>query len=176
MPYRQRASYGRRSNFPRAVVNSIKNVANNQQGLSGTAINFRLAKAVTSPAPTVQTDVSHGCIIKALYCFIDVCGLAGTGVLNIADFFLMKNPGDNLAAPDPISQGTSNEKKFIFKTWRFMIMRNQDGNMPFHWEGWIKIPKRYQRMGTDDTIMFRAQCSAGVTGHVSSQFIYKWYR
>jgi len=60
--------------------------------------------------------------------------------------------------------------------WRAMIMRNQDGNVPYHWEGWIKIPKRYQRMGTDDKWTISIACSAAVTGHASGMFIYKWYR
>ncbi len=175
MPYRQRGSYSRRS-FQRPIINSIKNVANNTQGLTGTQVFVRFAKAVTSPSPTVSTDVSHGCIIQAVYVTIDVCGLGGTGVLNVYDGYIIKNPGDNLTLPAPISIGSSNEKKFVFKQWRFMIMRNQDGNMPFHWEGWLKIPRRYQRMGTDDTLTFVAQCTSGVTGHVSSQFIYKWKR
>ncbi len=107
---------------------------------------------------------------------IDVCGLGGTGVLNIADFYILKNPGNNLTPPAPGSTGGSNEKKFIFREWRFMIMRNQDGNMPFHWEGWIKIPKRYQRMGTDDTLSLNLACTAAVTGHFSFACIHKWYR
>ncbi len=144
--------------------------------MDSTTQKFRFAKAVNAPVSTVATDVSQGCVIKAVYCIIDVCGLAATGVLNIADFFIMKNPGDNLTVPSPLSVGTSNEKKFVFKQWRFMIMRSQDGNMPFHWEGWLKIPKRYQRMGTDDTMLLAFTCSSGVTGHISSQFIYKWYR
>ncbi len=172
MPYRRRASYRRMA----PIINSIKNVANNASGLDSTTQKFRFAKAVNDPLSTVATDVSQGCVIKAVYVQIDVCGLGGTGVLNTADFFLMKNPGDNLTVPAPLSQGTSNEKKFIFKTWRFMIMRNQDGNMPFHWEGWIKIPKRYQRMGTDDTLLLAFACTSALTGHISSQFIYKWYR
>ncbi len=92
------------------------------------------------------------------------------------DLYLMKNPGDNLTPPSPISVGSSNEKKFVFKQWRFMVMRNQDGNTPFHWEGWIRIPKRYQRMGTDDTFHFADVVTSGVTGHLSGLFIYKWYR
>ena len=168
---------GRRRFFgPRPVINSIKNVHNFTAGMSGTAASKILAKAVTSPDPTVSSDVSHGCIIKAIYLWIDVCGLAGTGVLNVYDGYLMKNPGDNLTPPSPIAQGTSNEKKFIIRTWRFMIMRNQDGNMPFHWEGWIRIPKRYQRMGTDDTWHFAYVTTSGVTGHISLQSLYKWYR
>ncbi len=134
-----------------------------------------MAKAVNSPVNTVTTDVRIGSIIKAIYCIIDGCGLGGTGVLNNLLFYVMKNPGDNLTEPAPNSVGSSNEKKFIFKQWIFMIMRNQDGNAPFHWEGWLKIPKRYQRMGTDDTFQFVHACTSGVTGHISAQFIYKWY-
>ncbi len=166
----------RRNYAPRAIINSIKNSPNFSQSTSGTlAINL-VAKAVTSPSPTVATDVSQGCIIKAIYCILDGCGIGGTGVLNNMNMYLMKNPGNNLTGPDPISVGTSNEKKFVFKEWKFMIMRNQDGNVPFHWEGWLKVPRRYQRMGTDDTIHFIFQNTAALTGHLSSKFIYKWYR
>ncbi len=171
-----RYSTRRRGNYPRSVVTSIKNVFNNGFGISSTTVTKNLAKAVTAPSPTVSNDVSHGCIIKAIWVVVDVCGLAGTGVLNNFTAYLAKNPGANLTLPDPNSVGTSNEKKFVFKMWRAMIMRNQDGNNPYHWEGWIKIPKRYQRMGTDDLITFVIQCTAAVTGHASVQGIYKWYR
>ena len=168
----------RRRNYgPRPVINSIKNVFNATGSLTGAGnTGNSFAKAVTSPAPTVASDVSHGCIIKAFYLTLDVCGLGGTGVLNVADMYIIKNPGNNLVSPACISQGTSNEKKFIFKTWRAMIMRNQDGNVPYHWEGWIKIPKRYQRMGTDDTLAIQLACSSGLTGHYSVEMIYKWFR
>ncbi len=145
-------------------------------GSTGTLQNTLIAKAVNTPASAVQTDVSQGCIIKAIYCIIDGCGLGGTGVLNNADFYLIKNPGNNLIVPNPISVGSSNEKKFVFKQWHFMIMRNQDGNTPFHWEGWIKIPKVYQRMGTDDIISIVNINTAAVTGHFSFLMLYKWYR
>ncbi len=160
----------------RPVINSIKNVANFSIGTTGTLANLPFAKAVTAPDPTVSSDVSHGCIIKAVYVVIDGCGLGGTGVQNNMDIYIMKNPGNNLTPPAPIAVGTSNEKKFVFRQWRFMIMRNQDGNVPFHWEGWLKVPKRYQRMGTDDLLQIIVQNTAALTGHFSCQFIYKWYR
>ncbi len=145
-------------------------------GVTSSVTTVDIAKAVTAPSPTVTDDVSHGCIIKAIFCSIDGCGLGGTGVINTMDIYIAKNPGDNLTLPSPLSVGSSNEKKFVFKQWRFMVMRNQDGNTPFHWEGWLKIPKRYQRMGTDDTISISFVCTAGVTGHFDAQFIYKWFR
>ncbi len=133
-----------------------------------------VAKATNTPLSTVNSDVTNGSIIKAIWCSFDVCGLAGTGVLQRTALYLIKNPGDNLTEPNPFVAGTSNEKKFIWRSWQFMTMRNQDGNNPNHWEGWLKVPKRYQRMGTDDVINFVHQTSTAA-GHISTQFIYKWY-
>ncbi len=173
MPYGRRGSYGRNRGM-RPVINSIKNVAD-ITGSVGTSLNTTLiAKAVNSPVNTVTTDVRQGCVIKALWMSLDVCGLAATGVLQTTGFYIIKNPGDNLTEPGVFSVGSSNEKKFVIKQWTAMTMRNQDGNPPFHWEGWIKIPKRYWRMGTDDTWQLAFQCSTAA-GHISGQFIYKWY-
>ncbi len=167
--------YRRRRAFSRPIVNSIKNVADETASTGTTQIDFLLAKAVNTPLSTVSTDVSQGCIIRALYLSIDVCGLAATGVLQRTGFYLIKNPGDNLTKPDVFSVGTSNEKRFVIKQWSFMTMRNQDGNTPIHWEGWIKIPKKYQRMGTDDTWQLPIKVSTAA-GHVQLQCIYKWLR
>lgn len=157
------------------VIRSIKNQHTVAFGITATNVIKNFAKAVTTPSPTVSSDVAHGCIIKAVWVRIDVCGLAGSGVSNNFHAFIWKNPGNNLTAPSAESVGTSNEKKFVFKEWSAMIMRNQDGNNPYHWEGWLKIPKRYQRMGTDDTLQFVIRCTTGVTGLASIEMIYKWY-
>jgi len=158
------------------IITSIKNVHDFAVAISGSAVGITPAKAVTSPSPTVDSDVSHGCIIKALWLSLSVCGLAGSGVQNNMQAYLIKNPGANLTVPAPNSVGTSNEKKFVIKMWHSMIMRNQDGNNPYHWEGWIKIPKRYHRMGTDDVWTLVIACTTAVTGFASGHFIYKWYR
>ncbi len=133
-----------------------------------------LAKAVTAPSNTVDNDCHRGGIIKAIWISLDFCGLAASGVLQNTSVYLMKNPGDNLTEPGTFAVGTSNEKKFVFKQWLAMTMRNQDGNPPYHWEGWVKVPKRYQRMGTDDTIVLALGCNAG-TGHLFVNAIYKEY-
>ncbi len=172
MPYRRRAF----SRGMRPVINSIKNQLLKAVGTTGTIQTLIVAKAVNTPLSTVDSDVSNGCIIKAIWVNVNGCGLGGTGVQNNMNFYIMKNPGNNLTPPAPNAWGTSNEKKFIFKSWQFMIMRNQDGNVPFHWEGWLKIPKRYQRMGTDDVISISVLNTAAVTGHFSIECIYKWYR
>ncbi len=163
----------RRSMGP--IINSIKNVVDDTLALTTTIQATTVAKAVNSPVSTVNSDVSQGCVIKAIWCSLDVCGLAGTGVRQRVGMYLIKNPGFNLASPGAFVVGTSNEKKFVIKQWSFMTMRNQDGNNPIHWEGWVKIPKRYHRMGTDDAWQLVAETDSS-TGHYSAQFIYKWFR
>ncbi len=167
---------GRRRNYgPRPIIDSMKNVVSDSEAYTTATTTTILAKAVDSPTTAVDRDVSRGCIIKALWISIDFCGLAATGALQTCEVFLIKNPGQNLTPPNPFTQGPSNEKKFIIKTWSAMTMRNQDGNPPYHWEGWVKLPKRYQRMGTDDRWQLNGGMST-LTGHMSVQCIYKWLR
>ncbi len=141
-------------------------------GTSGTNTVIDLAKAVTAPSNTVVTDVHRGGHIKAIWVSLDFCGLSASGARQETAVYLIKNPGANLTPPGTFAVGSSNEKKFVFKQWHQMTMRNQDGNPPYHWEGWVKIPKLYQRMGADDIIQFVAGTSAS-TGHCSGQVIYK---
>ncbi len=154
----------------------MKNFVVENGSMTGTTTEVIIAEAQDSATLAVSKDVEKGCTINQIYIFLDVCGLATSGALNVADIYMMKDPGANLTPPGSTVWGTSNEKKFIFKTWSFMIMRNQDGNMPFHWEGWIKIPKRYRRMGANDIISIQHACTATITGHISIRAIYKWYK
>ncbi len=166
----------RRNSLSMRPVDSMKNYQVINAGISGTLLDTVLVNAVDAPTNVVAVDVQRGSTVKAIWISIDACGLAASGILNMVDCYLMKNPGANLTPPLPISYGTSNEKKFIFKTWAGMIMRNQDGNAPVHWEGWVKIPKRFQRMGTNDTLNLVIQASATLTGHVGIRWLYKWFR
>ncbi len=153
----------------------MKNVVFDQEAVAPAGVITIIARAVDNPTTAVDRDVSRGSVIKAIYINIDMCGLAGSGALQNTTTYLMKNPGSNLTPPGPRTQGTSNEKKFIIKTWDYMTMRNQDGNPPYHWEGWVKIPKRYQRMGTDDLWQMNTSCTT-LTAHFSVMAIYKWFR
>ncbi len=173
MPYRQRGSSRRRSRLG-SIINSIKNVVDDKDSTGTTTLTMNIALAKISPSNLNPTEVSIGSIIKAVWVSLDVCGLAATGVLQKTGIYILKNEGANLTPPNPFAVGSSNEKKFIFKQWQFMTMRNQDGNNPNHWEGWIKIPRKFQRMGTDD-VLTMAFATDTAAGHISSQYIYKWY-
>ncbi len=154
------------------TINTEKHVVEDSVAVTTTNVEKILAKAVTAPSNTVDTDCHRGGHIKAIWLSLNFCGLATSGVLQDIAVYLIKNPGANLTPPGVFAVGTSNEKKFVIKQWFAMTMRNQDGNPPYHWEGWIKIPKLYQRMGTDDTwvLVYGANTS---TGHGSHQCIYK---
>ncbi len=171
MPYR-RGGFSRKLRL--VTINSEKHVVDFTQALTTTITTSLIAKAVTAPSNTIDTDCHRGGHIKAIWISLDFCGLGTSGANNKVITYLMKNPGDNLTEPGTFSIGTSNEKKFVVKTWSQMTMRNQDGNPPYHWEGWVKIPKRYQRMGTDDVWTMTSGISAE-TGHLFANCIYKEY-
>ncbi len=156
------------------TINSEKHVVNNAVAIDTTVQPKLIAKAVTAPSNTVTTDCHRGGHIKAIWLSLDFCGLAATLVNQRISIYLIKNPGDNLTEPGNFAVGSSNEKKFVVKQWTAMTMLNSDGNPPYHWEGWIKLPKRYHRMGTDDTwqLVFGANTA---TGHGWFQAIYKEY-
>ncbi len=158
----------------RPTINSIKNSATISGSTGTTIVSKTIALAVSSPLNTVTTQVENGCRIRAIWISIDVCGLAATGVLQTTGFYLFKNPGANLTAPSPFAVGTSNEKRFVVKEWSAMTMRNQDGNPPYHWEGWVKIPKTHQRMATDD-LWTMELITDTAAGHMSLKFVYKWF-
>ncbi len=176
MPARRftRQGFSRRSLSLRPV-DSNKNVVDDTASTGTTRQDKVLVLAKDSATNTVQTEVERGCSIRSIYLSFDVCGLAGTGVLQRTNLYLMKNPGANLTPPSAFAVGTSNEKKFVFRQWQVMTMRNQDGNVPFHWEGWIKIPRHYQRFGADDQIHLSFMTDTAA-GHLSLQCIYKWFK
>ncbi len=171
MPYRRGGS-SRKMRL--LTVNSEKHIVDIVEVLDSTNDVSLIAKAVTAPSNTISTDCHRGGIIKAIWISLDFCSTGTTLVNNRCIVYLIKNPGDNLTEPGVFAVGTSNEKKFVFKMWSQMVMRNSDGNPPYHWEGWVKIPKRYQRMGTDDTIQLVSGMSAQ-TGHLFANCIYKEY-
>ncbi len=156
-------------------VNSNKNIVFivDTPGVAITSTTF--VNTVDSAALASTIDVERGCSIKAFWISLDFCGLAASGVQQTTRVYIIKNPGSNLVNPLPGTEGSSNEKKFIFKEWQQMTMRNQDGNPPYHWEGWIKIPKRYQRFGANDLLQV-VYATTSAAGHISMQIIYKWYK
>ncbi len=178
MPYRRRGSFmQRRGSSLGRMINSRKNVVSAFTGLNaGTDGTLAIATAQDNPTLAVTNDVAFGCVIKAIWvefwCYAtqDI----GEGVTTGLDAYIIKNPGTNLTNPTPGTIGSSNEKKFIFRTWKGLIGQRTDGSPPYNFRGWIKIPKRYQRMGANDLFSFVFR-STGTNIIMCTNFIYKWY-
>jgi len=122
---------------------------------------------------TEVNTVRNGCIIKAVYIEFWYYGLSAGNTNDIIDIYLMKNPGNNLTPPNPGTVGTSNEKKFVFRTWKGLGGNKSLGGVPYNFRGWIRIPKRYQRFGTDDRLQLVALTPT--TGNLCQQYIYKYH-
>ncbi len=157
------------------IINSIKNDHNQVDGLvASTNVPITIAIAKDSPVNSISNDVKRGCLIKAVWIEFWYYGLSAGNTNDIIDIYLIKNPGNNLTLPNPGTVGTSNEKKFVFHEWKGLGGNKSLGGYPYQQRGrWFKIPKLYQRMGTDDRLMLVARTPT--TGTLCSKFIYKWY-
>ncbi len=159
------------------MIHSEKNVVDNlTAGVIATKTVVEVAKSVNAADNTVAPEVTRGSHVKAIWAELTFRPIAesAVGISTTIDAYMFKNPGFNLTSPNPGTTGTSNEKKFVFKEWRSLIGPHTLGNLPYKWSGWIRIPKRYQRMGTDDKIQM-IFLFTGVAGISCSKFLYKWY-
>ncbi len=173
MPFRQRGSFGRRRSFRRPVINTIKREINAIQGVTAaTNVVHTIAIAVDAPTTAGANQVHQGSIIKACWIEFWYYGLSADNTNDIIDIYLMKNPGANLTPPNPGTVGTSNEKKFVFQEWKGLAGTKTTGGMPYYQQGkWFKIPKIYQRFGTDDTLVLVAR--SPTTGNWCTKTIIK---
>ncbi len=155
----------------------MKNVVNTFAALPAGTGNVLVANAVDSATLASSVAVERGCSIKAIWLEIWIydSALVSVGTTSGIDFYIWKNPGANLTPPIPGTEGTSNEKKFIFKSWKGLTGARTEGSPPYAWRGWIRVPKRYQRMGSDDNIDLRFNAT-GASKILCVNLIYKWYK
>ncbi len=167
----------RRRQF-RPIIDSVKNSVVRLQAVttSGDTSSI-IAQAMDNPTTAVDQGVMKGGKVFRIWIELSytLTGTVTDGVSTVMDIYMMLNPGSNLTPPQPGTQGTSNEKKYVFKTWRGLVGARSQGCNPFYWKGWIKIPKVYQRMGTDDQILIISRAT-GVAGVICIQAIYKYYK
>ncbi len=157
------------------IVNSIKNSFGRVDALvASTNLLITFARSVDNPLTANVDEVRKGCMLKAFWLEFWVYGLSAGNTNDIFDAYIIKNPGANLTPPNPGTVGTSNEKKFILREWRGLSGNKSLGGEPYRQVGrWFKIPKRFQRMGTDD--IWQLVVRSPTTGNLCTKFIYKWY-
>jgi len=176
MPFRRGGFSRRKSSF--VITNSIKNSVSliTAAAVGANSID-PIAIATDTGINAGVADVERGSKIFRIWLEILIAASATTtdGVTTLFDAYFMKNPGNNLTPPNPGTQGTSNEKRFIIKTWKGLTGARTEGYPAYHWRGWIKIPKTFQRMATDDRWILVAR-PQGVAIKTCSQAVYKWFK
>jgi len=143
---------------------------------TGANTTSQITQVVDSPLTANQTNISKGSKVFRVWLELSytLTAVVVDGTSTAMDIYMWKNPGNNLTAPNPGTQGSSNEKKFIFKTWKGLVGARSQGVGPYFWKGWIKIPKTYQRQGVDDRMEIISRAT-GVAGVICIQAIYKYY-
>ncbi len=173
MPFRRR---GRRQMM--SPINSIKINPVSLAAVSTSANSISAIAIATDAGLTAgQADVDKGSKIFRVWIELSYTLTATTvdGTSTVMDAYMWKNPGNNLTAPNPGTQGTSNEKKFIFKTWRGLCGARSQGVAPYTWKGWVRIPKVYQRMGVDDRLEIISRAT-GIAGVICIGAVLKYYK
>ncbi len=130
-----------------------------------------VATAVNSYVGTIGT-CPIGSHIKAIYLSVTYANTSASPD-SAFDWYIAKNPGGGLSFPLPGSTGGDPNRKWIFFESKGLTPNADDAN-PDDKSGWIRIPKKMQRMGENDNFAITARTSSGYNLCVKA--IYKWYQ
>ncbi len=166
----------RRRNYLRPV-NTIKHIYDEQGGLvAGTQVVSTLVKGVDNPVlASNPNQVVVGSHVRSIFLNIQV---AATGTAALANVYMIisGNPGNAIGAqPNANVTGTSDFKKQIFHTEMIMGEKNTTGIPRTLFKGVLKLPRKFGRIGHDDTIQVQL-FSPGITWDYCIQCIYKEIR
>ncbi len=168
--------FRRRTNLMRPI-NSQKHIVDVQGStVMGTNQFIILANTVENAVLANSADVEKGSNLSAIYLNVQVVGQGASGVLNNIYMYLFKNPAGLITVfPDGNQTGVSEFKKQIFHTEMRMLSDDNDSIPITLFNGVLKIPNKFRRMGIDDTIGL-VLFSPGPTANFCVQTIYKEYR
>ncbi len=159
-------------------VNTVKHVIDIQLGLiGGTVTTSDIVAGDENPATANPTEVNIGSHVKSFFLNVQV---AATGTASLANVYMMVygNPGNNIPfsnIPNPNVVGTSDFKKMVFHQEMIMTEKNTTAFPRTLFRGVIKVPRKFQRIGTNDNIKL-AFFSPGVNYDLCFQCIYKEIR
>ncbi len=172
--------------FNRSIrpVQSLKHVVDTASAAvpAGVITTIPLIDGVEDPALANTTEVNNGSTVNSIYLRVETIHNSGDWVTIPRIYMaIFKNPGQNLVNPYPANIGQSNNKKWVIhQEMQMMTGINADANSfpRTMFQGVIKIPRGYRRVGTSDRLsaLFAldvAETTATVTACV--QCIYKEY-
>ena len=116
-----------------------------------------------------DNSVEFPCKVQAIYLVMNARSAtdAGGGTFAVA---MYKNPGNALGAFNPNNTFTNVMQSHIF-WWQRMSNNSQGLGVVFN--GWVKIPKRFQIMNEGDTIVLGINFTVDAYSHCTNA-VYKW--
>ncbi len=158
-------------------VNTIKHIVDLQGGLVLDVQQvFTLVKGVDNPALSANPEqVVVGSHVRSIFLNIQVAALTAAALANVY-MIISGNPGNAIGSqPDANVTGTSDFKKQIFHTEMLMVQKVAPGIPRTLFKGVLKIPRKFGRIGQDDTIQVQL-FAPGVNMDFCIQCIYKEIR
>ncbi len=137
-----------------------------------------VAQAVDDPTLALTAQVHNGCTINAIYLRVEVLATGTYAGVPRVYMAVFKDPGGNLANPNPNGIGVSDNKRYVIHQEMRMV---DDGSNTSQFprtlfEGVVLIPKRLRRFGYNDQLHVLLQNGSGETTGISNacvQCIYK---
>ncbi len=166
-----------RRNFGASLrpIHRIKHVKDQQGGLViGTSTVVELIKAVDAPILANVTEVETGSKVNGIFLVVEVNATSSAALSNCY-MMIVKNPGGNLAFPDPNAVGANDNKRYVIHQ-EMVMFQQQDGSNPRTlFKDVLGIPRGYRRMGPNDKLQLFL-FSPGVTVNFCVQCHYKEFR
>ncbi len=133
-------------------INRIKHVFDEQGGLvAGTKVDVILADATDTPTLAATNSVETGSTVNGIFLVIEVVATSSAALPNVY-MALFKNPGNNLAFPNPNVIGASDNKKYVIHQKMVMLQEQTGSNPRTLFKGVIAIPRHMRRFGPDNTL------------------------
>lgn len=130
-----------------------------------------IVEAVDNPVIANTFDAATGSIIKAVHFEINVSSISGVQVL---DWYLQFLPAGQTTNPNPTAVGSDNLKDYIFHQGMEMLTTGT----PSKKIGFIKIPKKWQKLHRGDSIeiVYRSRLNLGANDCFCFKAIYLEFR
>ncbi len=166
----------RRFNLALRPIQRVKHVVDVEGNITSTVSITDLVKATDTPVLAQTNQVITASAVNAIYLHVEVLHASGTGRPNIY-LAIMKNPGNNLATPDPSAIGSNDNKRFIIHQEMIMMSGDAGNGLPRPiFNGVISIPKGYRRFGPDDTLRMLLITKGSVVADMCAQCHFKEFR
>ncbi len=169
-----------RSSLALRPVNSIKHVVDVASSVVTSIITtVPLADSFDNPALSSPAAVTGGSQIHSIFLRVEVLSTGTFVTVPRVYMTVMKNPGNNLAVPNPNGIGTDDDKKWIIHQEMIMVAEGASAIPRTMFLGVIRVPPKLRRMGVRDRISVHFQHDAAETSAITNvcvQAIYKEFR